>query len=280
MGNPFKKAKKKLKKAVKKVAKVGARATAAIVTGGLSETKLLPGAKDLIGDTLFPTSLKDLTKGLQVGTAGVAALTGNLQPAQSLLAEAQGVEPMGLGSVLGGLQGVLGTVSKFGGPAGTIAEIGSGFLSGFLPAQGPSVAMVPQSSFPQATKTMAMTPTIVAGLNIVQSILMKMGTSIGRNVSFRAAIIIIRRLMKTLGSPQAVAVALGITMSEIATLLTAQAMAGSSGRRMNVGNVKALRRAHRRIKGFHKLCGENDRLRAPRRRSSPKVINVKGRVCD
>lgn len=44
-------------------------------------------------------------------------------------------------------------------------------------------------------------------------------------------------------------------------------MAGPGHRRMNPGNVSALRRSARRIESFHRLCVRVDRLRAPRRRS-------------
>lgn len=38
------------------------------------------------------------------------------------------------------------------------------------------------------------------------------------------------------------------------------AVAGAGRRRMNPGNVKALRKAHRRMKSFHKVCVDNDQL--------------------
>lgn len=44
------------------------------------------------------------------------------------------------------------------------------------------------------------------------------------------------------------------------------AMAGAGRRRMNPGNVKALRRAHRRMKSFHHVCVTNDRLLGGRSR--------------
>jgi hypothetical protein len=46
------------------------------------------------------------------------------------------------------------------------------------------------------------------------------------------------------------------------------AMAGPGRRRMNPGNVKALRRAHRRMKSFHRICVTNDRMLLGRRRTS------------
>jgi hypothetical protein len=47
------------------------------------------------------------------------------------------------------------------------------------------------------------------------------------------------------------------------------AMAGPGRRRMNPGNIKALRRAHRRMKSFHHVCQTNDTLLTHRKRSRP-----------
>jgi hypothetical protein len=44
------------------------------------------------------------------------------------------------------------------------------------------------------------------------------------------------------------------------------AMAGPGRRRMNPGNIKALRRSHRRMKAFHHVCQTNDTLLHARRR--------------
>jgi hypothetical protein len=279
---------KKVKKAVKKIAKPVKRITAAVATGGLTEVARLTGHTDLakgITDVLVPTNLNQLVK-----TASIVAapLTGGLStqiigPAAGPIGTSGGT-PMALGNVLGGLQNVLSTVGGFGGQVGQVGQVGSAFLSGFLPAQGPVAAQVP-GSFPQATMTMAAAPIIrgaaTAVASFVAPILAKMSMAMGKNITLRAAMIIVRRLGKLLGSPSVVAAAIGLTLAELSQLLTASALAGSSGRRMNAGNVKALRRAHRRIKSFHKLCGENDRLRAPRRRStSARVINVKGGVCN
>ncbi len=59
-------------------------------------------------------------------------------------------------------------------------------------------------------------------------------------------------------------------------------MAGPGRRRMNPGNVKALRRAHRRMKSFHHVCQVNDTLLTHRRRRSssrsacgPSITQVK-----
>jgi hypothetical protein len=46
------------------------------------------------------------------------------------------------------------------------------------------------------------------------------------------------------------------------------AMAGPGRRRMNAGNVKALRKAHRRMTAFHHICTKNDTLLHARRRKT------------
>lgn len=45
-------------------------------------------------------------------------------------------------------------------------------------------------------------------------------------------------------------------------------MAGAGRRRMNPGNVSALRRSMRRLESFHHLCQKSDKLRRPRARAS------------
>jgi hypothetical protein len=61
------------------------------------------------------------------------------------------------------------------------------------------------------------------------------------------------------------------------------AIAGPGRRRMNPGNIKALRKAHRRMKAFHNVCRTNDMMLGSRRGSKKKgfhsgatsVVNVK-----
>lgn len=267
------------KKVRRRVTRVVKRAVTATATGGLSEVARLAGAKDLanVAESVFaPTSVSDLQTSAAIFSGQGSAVLGGAGP------QGGGGEDVALGNVLGGIGGILGTVSGFGGPVGTVAQIGSGFLSGFLPAQGPMQSeQFPQSQFPVATQTMAAVPSIGGALAAgLANILAKISVAVGRNVSFRAAMIIVRRLWKTLQSPAAIATALGISVNELGHLLTVAATKGSSGRRMNAGNVKALRRAHRRIRSFHKLCGENDRLRSPRRRSTAKTVVVTGKRCD
>lgn len=54
------------------------------------------------------------------------------------------------------------------------------------------------------------------------------------------------------------------------------AMAGPGRRRMNAGNIKALRKAHRRMKAFHHVCRTNDMLLggSKRRKATPAGSSV------
>lgn len=65
-------------------------------------------------------------------------------------------------------------------------------------------------------------------------------------------------------------------------ILTAAAVselmvAGPGRRRMNPGNVKALRRSMRRLESFHHLCQKADRLRRPRTHRRPITVG-RGRI--
>jgi len=281
---------KKVKKKFKKAASVSGvkRIAAGVATGGLSEVARKVVGKDFvqsIENIAYPTSLK---QAITSASVAAAPFTGgaSLAVGQAITGEPTvntGGMPMNLGNILQGLTPALNTFGSFGGQYSQAAQVGSSLISGFFPASGPSQASVPQSFSPVLSASMSATPQIAgaltAGALLVRSILAKMSNNLGKTITFRAAMIIIRRLAKSLGSPTAVATALGLTAGELAHLITESSLRGSSGRRMNVGNVKALRRAHRRIKSFHKLCGDNDRLRAPRRRSSTKVINVGSGRC-
>lgn len=277
----FKKAKKKVKKVAKKVKSVAPRVVAGVATGGTTEVLRATGIggdlPQLAESVLTPTSGQDLgtITGAISDPGGTLArsLTGTPQPSE------QGGSPVA-GNFLGGLAGILNTTSGLGGNIGTLSQIGSGFLSGFLPAQGPVAGRPIMSGPGVATPTMAVAPAITgaarAVTGLIAPILEKLSFNLGRNVSLRAAMIIIRRLGKVISSPTAIAVALGLTIGELEQILVANSVQGSQGRRMNPGNVKALRRAHRRIKSFHKLCGDNDTLRAPRRRraATPKTVTI------
>lgn len=285
----------------KKIKKVAKRTVTAVATGGASEVLRATGNTDVaktLTSVFAPTSLSDLQTGIQLGAPLVGTTLGGPIGFVGGQAVAQGFSPtpqfssvqgaeMGISNFLGGLSRSLDNLSGFGGPIGQASQFGSAVLGGFFPASGPTVPTFPaiqptQANFAVPVAGMAGVPSgaMMAGLkNLVDQILLKMTAFFGKSISFRAAMILVRRLAKFAQSPAAIGGMIGLSAQEVATLLIADSM--KKRRRMNPGNVKALRRAHRRLESFHKLCGTNDRLRTPRRRrATPKTIVVSGKRCD
>jgi len=123
----------------------------------------------------------------------------------------------------------------------------------------------------QAQPVMSAAPAfaVAAGAiaRVTAPILNKIAVKLGLRArpSLNRAMEMVRKAAKLLQSPEAVGAALGITVAELATLITTSN--SRKRRRMNPANSKALRRAARRIKSFHKLCTHTDvlRSRGPRR---------------
>lgn len=107
---------------------------------------------------------------------------------------------------------------------------------------------------------------------VTAPILAKIAVKLGLRArpSLTRAMDMVRKAAKLLQSPEAVAAALGITVAELASLITASN--ARKRRRMNPANSKALRRAARRIKSFHRLCTHTDVLRG-RGRGSRRVAS-------
>jgi len=173
------------------------------------------------------------------------------------------------GSFGGLISRTLDLFGRGGGVLGGVANVGSTVLSSFLPAQGPIVG-VPQVNGTQAIPVMSAVPRL-AGMAgtlavMVQPILIKVATFLGRRtLTLRETIKIIRRFSKLLPAA-AIATVLGVTVAELGSLILADAQ--RPRRRMNPGNVRALRRSMRRIESFHRLCVRADSLRRPGRRTS------------
>lgn len=167
------------------------------------------------------------------------------------------------------IQGALGLLGRTGGPVGGVANVGSTLIAGLLPASGPVVGAVPGLPAP-TTVAMAAVPRLpsMAGAlaGVIQPILIKVATFLGRRtLTLRETIKIIRRFSKLL-APASIAVVLGITVTELGSLILADAQ--RARRRMNPANVRALRRSMRRIESFHRLCVKADTLRRPGRRGA------------
>lgn len=167
----------------------------------------------------------------------------------------------------------LGILGQRTGVLGGAGQLGSALLSGFLPAQGP-VATTPNFGGGFApTPVMSAVPK-VAGLAaplalMIQPILIRIATFLGRRtLSLREVIKIVRRMGRVL-QPAAIAAAIGISVADLSILILAQSQKPT--RRMNPGNVRALRRSMRRIESFHRLCQKADSLRSRGRRPTRRV---------
>ena len=98
----------------------------------------------------------------------------------------------------------------------------------------------------------------------LQILLAKVAAQLGRRgITLSRVVGIIRAGLRYL-SPAAVAVSLGLEVAELAILLSANN--ARKRRRMNPANSRALRRAARRIKSFHRLCTHTDVLKGRGRR--------------
>lgn len=172
-------------------------------------------------------------------------------------------------SVLGQQGGVLGSVGQFG---GQILRASNTPSSPSL-AMGPSIGM---NTMGMSSGQVVMPAIRAVGTSIL-AILQRVGATLGlRNMTLRKAMKIYRKLARTIVDPFVIAQIMGISVGELGELLVSDSQ--RTRRRMNPANSSALRRAARRIESFHRLCVRTDKLRSPRRRSSPRsrgAVNVK-----
>ncbi len=174
------------------------------------------------------------------------------------------------------VSGLLSAVGQTGGILGSIGNVGAQIVTGSRqptmqtiasgPVMGAGLAAAPQ-----------MGPQIMAGARAVgagvQRALIALATTIGaRTMTLNRAMRIYRKIRKFVVDPFIIAQIMGLTIDQLGELLIADSQ--RTRRRMNPGNIGALRRAHRRIEGFHRICGKNDKLRATRRRSPGRRSNV------
>jgi hypothetical protein len=239
---------------------------------------------------LFPGALlaAQLVTSMGVGFAGVPAIITNTLTTAANMAQqiSQGGSAMALnlGNLLGTAGSIIGGINTSG--LGNISQIIGGGLqlagAAFAPSQAiapqpaatyaPAYGYSPPSALParSAQPVMSMAPTIVGSMALVRQItapiLAKMYMALGRRYSLNGAIALMKKMGKFFSSPEAIALYLGITVSEMAQLITANA--GKKRRRMNPANPNALRRAARRIKGFHRMASHIDLLKGRGRRST------------
>lgn len=163
----------------------------------------------------------------------------------------------GVGSFLGQVTGTLGAIRQLSAPSPSL----------ILPATGPVVqqpivtaARIPMARAPVSQALSAGVAAISAGMTrIIAPILIKIAEATGSTtMTLRRAVKIVRRMGRAIG-PASVAVALGLSIEELGTLILADSQ--RIRRRMNPANVSALRRSMRRIQSFHKLCQKADLLK-------------------
>jgi len=212
-----------------------------------------------------------------VQTAGAAFIKPPAPPTYSPPTPSQGVSAMGFntGQFLSGIGSIFSqSGNSYLSGAGQIASaFAPAFSSRAQPASfGPVYSPQPiyQPDFPVAQPVGSNKPVIAAGAGAVARItapvLFRIASKLGKRVSLQGAITMIRKMGKFLMDPTAIAVALGISVGELATLITAHS--SRKTRHMNAANGKALRRAARRIKSFHRMCGTIDLLKSRGRRVS------------
>ena len=213
----------------------------------------------------------------------VAPITSTLYNPQLLPVAASiatGGAPMGfnVGQFLGGVSGILGQ-SQIGSlqTLGQVAGLGAQFASFEQPTAYPvgNQQNLPVPAQPRGTVTM--TKEIFDALN---KMLGKLGiqprsVSAFMSAAKRALGAIAAFARRTpAGTIVSVLIGLGLTAYE-ANLLTAWYSQKKKRRRMNPANSKALRRAARRIRSFHRLCQHTDVIKTHRSR---RVISY-GRRC-
>jgi hypothetical protein len=247
--------------------------------------------------------LTDVGVGIAKGVAFLApALTGAGALAAAAWAasnftqtlQQSGALKMGLdlGGIFGGLSNVVGGFSSgnyLGALQGGLQIAGSAFAPSpqpmsYGPVYSPPPQIYQQPQIIQAQPVMGVFPAGAAAMTrlaaITAPILAKIAVKLGlrSRPSLNRAMDLIRKSAKILTSPEAVAAALGVTVAELAQLITAHG--ARKRRRMNPANSKALRRASRRIKSFHKLCTHTDVLKGRGRRSSPgRCVSCKKSPC-
>lgn len=229
------------------------RLTTAVFTGGASviAPRVFRPLENTVGKTLFNPSLA-----LAVASRGTAGGLGGGRPMAFNIGGFFG----GLGQVLGNVQGQnAGGLRALGGVS-TI--LGSSLAPRVkqMPGTGNPSATTPSIRTPTGSMTRALAgvgrrfaekfPNLAAGINAwrIQ----------GKNVTRGKLWSMMRRF-----GPDFLITAGILSAAAVAELM----MAGPGRRRMNPGNVRALRRSLRRLESFHHLCARADKLRRPRGRS-------------
>lgn len=245
----------------KTFSKVAKKVVPAVATGGLSLVAPKSVQKTL-GSVFAPTSLSDLRTAASVAMPVASVATGGRVPMAFNVGQFLG----GVGQAFGGSSNQY--LSGFGNIAGAFAPAFS------TPGFGAPMTMDQPQAYPVSQQVPAVrAPSLTRDIfNIGVKILQKVGLPTPASPERFTAIL--KRAMSALtaiarrsptGTILTVLASLGLTAMEAAQLATWYQQK-KKRRRMNPANSKALRRAARRIEGFHKLCRHTDVLRSRGRR--------------
>jgi hypothetical protein len=237
-------AKKRAAEAAAKAGRFGQNLIGPIITGA----SFLPGIGTAVGVA---------SKVVTTLAAEPPSMTPLLQPRGATMSFADGDS-----GFFGSLPS-LGDVTKIfqGGFGQNLLNIGTQALSGYVSSQFQPPTIGPSM--------MAAAPVISRGVATVGRSFFNrfpnLATAIQgyRNMGKKVTRAKLYSLMKRFG-PDFLVTGGILTAAAVSEL----AIAGPGRRRMNPGNIKALRRAHRRMKSFHHVCQQNDTLLTHRRRRS------------
>lgn len=263
-----------------------AATTAALVAGvnpGVLGT-LAKGTQFVSGANVFVgPNMKNVTFGQSAPPPSTPYLVPGTPytPDQFNALAAKGVNPMGfdLNSLLSGVGGAIsGLFGNSPNPAlQTVGQVGS-LAQNFLPIpSNPTYGIAPQPvamrlPAPPTGAVRALPsigrsffnkyPNLAAGMNALRMT--------GKNVKRSQLYSMLKRF-----GPD-----LLITGGILSAAAVSELMVAGPGRRtMNVANAKALRRAARRIKGFHRLCQHTDLIKSRSRRSSSRCGTCRKSPC-
>jgi len=267
--------------AVKTVTKIAPKAITAVATGGVSLA--VPSVGRQLEPLFAPTTISALLKNPGVRAAvpavNLAQFLPSLYSSGITTSSFPSLPKLGgptMGFDLSGILGGLGSLLGGGSPSQALSQLTAPNYGGFpttypstYPSMQPSAYPVSRAVQPYGPGRGAVTQEIFqAGVKVLQSLGLPVPTSTAG--AFGSAL---RRVLSSIGSLArrtpagtviSILIGLGLTVFE-SNLLVAWNAQRKRGRRMNAANAKALRRAARRIKSFHKLCSHTDLIRAPRR---------------
>jgi hypothetical protein len=223
--------------------------------------------RGLVGDVLLPVAAVAQQIALNVALPGVGRLAlAAADIAQQVEQSARTNMALNLSGILGAAGQAISGINTSG--LGNISQIlGAGLniaSSAFAPAPsatpyptyGPAPQPMMQTMAPAIRAGTALAPMMVGTGSLIRQltvpILNKMAATLGKRYSLPGALTLIKKLGKIFSSPEAIALYVGISVSEMAQLITAQA--SRKRRTMNPANTKALRRSLRRLKSFDKLA--------------------------